>query len=452
MSTRNSEKELPSFSDNHVHRKDDNYHEDEDLEIYDHLPGYERESQRTPRKPIKTKDFLATLENRGKPWALLTLTADEPLSKNIPTFIEGSPVKGTVKLSMDRPEYIYSVYISIKGDYLIGNAYQAENFTFLDITHTLWSPAYGPPLNADDANHRSSTPFHTRKNSATLFNGPLKGEFSWPFAVNLPQTVVAPLHFGRREKGLFRLPHTFKDPGVRSTIVYTLTLTLKRHGILSVDDTLTTTFEYMPIIRPPPFPPLRQLAYQEGTPLLSPTADPDGWHSLPALEMKAKLLKSREVHVKCTVLDLLASPKAITVRVRRRIRDHVHTVNKVEYSGWRDSLDHSQRAVWWPVEGPEDSGRLRSLQGEIHLKPGMHPTTAIGAFRIEVCIPNFASLLFAFETAGVGFPNNQVVQEQRIEITTAFAPGPRPHSHTPAVYEPDTKLAPQSKEFSIGFY
>jgi hypothetical protein len=106
MSTTNLEKELPLYSNNHVH--DDH----EDLGIDDHFPRYE-ESEQTARKLIKTKDFLSTIENRGKPWALLTLTANESISKNIPTFFEGSPVKGTVKLSLDRPEYIYSVYLSV---------------------------------------------------------------------------------------------------------------------------------------------------------------------------------------------------------------------------------------------------------------------------------------------------------------------------------------------------
>ena len=49
--------------------------------------------------------------------------------------------------------------------------------------------------------------------------------------------MVAPLHFGHREMGTFQLPHTFTTPGIRATVVYTVTLTLKRHGILSVDDT-----------------------------------------------------------------------------------------------------------------------------------------------------------------------------------------------------------------------
>jgi hypothetical protein len=85
-------------------------------------------------------------------------------------------------------------------------------------------------------------------------------------------------------------------------------------------------------------------------------------------------------------LELLASPKAIIARVRRRIRDHVHPENHFESSVWRDSLDYSQRAVWWPSDPKGDSGTLRSLQGEIHLKPGMRPTTALGAFAIEVWI------------------------------------------------------------------
>jgi len=83
------------------------------LDIDNNLqPAYLRSPQ-VARKPIKTKDFLYTLLSRGKPWAILILTANESFSKNIPTFVEGSTVKGTVKLSLDRPEYIYSVYITV---------------------------------------------------------------------------------------------------------------------------------------------------------------------------------------------------------------------------------------------------------------------------------------------------------------------------------------------------
>ena len=89
-------------------------------------------------------------------------------------------------------------------------------------------------------------------------------------------------------------------------------------------------------------------------------------------------------------LKILASPQAITARVRRRIRDYVDPSNQTESFGWRDSLHHSQRAVWWPsTDG--NSGRHRSLQGEIHLKPGMSPTSALGAFKIEVWVSNLVT-------------------------------------------------------------
>jgi hypothetical protein len=82
------------------------------LDIDDNLqPGYSR-SQQAAGKPSKTKYFFYTIENRGKKWAILTLIANESF-KNVPTFFEGSAVKGVVKLSLDRPEYIYSVYISV---------------------------------------------------------------------------------------------------------------------------------------------------------------------------------------------------------------------------------------------------------------------------------------------------------------------------------------------------
>jgi len=64
----------------------------------------------------------------------------------------------------------------------------------------------------------------------------------------------------------------------------------------------------------------------------------------------------------------------------------------------------------------------------------------------------YSIVLFNFEAVGVDFLDSQALQEQPIEVVTAFGPGPRPKPHTPVSYEPDTKLAPQSKEISIGFY
>ncbi len=58
---------------------------------------------------------------------------------------------------------------------------------------------------------------------------------------------------------------------------------------------------YIPIMRPPVFPPLRLISYREGTPLLGPDIDPEGWHALAPVEIEGMLFKVRPVKVTCNV-------------------------------------------------------------------------------------------------------------------------------------------------------
>ena len=66
-------------------------------------------------------------------------------------------------------------------------------------------------------------------------------------------------------------------------------------------------FGFIPMTRPPPFPPLRRLAYQDESPLLGPTGDPDGWHSKDSIRIKARTLNNRHVQIDCTVSSFLES-------------------------------------------------------------------------------------------------------------------------------------------------
>lgn len=87
-------------------------------------------------------------------------------------------------------------------------------------------------------------------------------------------------------------------------------------------------------------------------------------------------------------LDLLSNPKAAVVRLRRRIKYHYNAEKTMESFAWKDAIDHSQLAVWWPsTEGAEDRhGRLRYVNGELHLRSDIKPTSAMASFRIEVRI------------------------------------------------------------------
>lgn len=46
---------------------------------------------------------------------------------------------------------------------------------------------------------------------------------------------------------------------------------------------------------------LRQLAYMEGTPLVGPDEDRDGWETLPAVHVRGTIFSSRKIGAVCTV-------------------------------------------------------------------------------------------------------------------------------------------------------
>lgn len=50
--------------------------------------------------------------------------------------------------------------------------------------------------------------------------------------------------------------------------------------------------------------PLRQLAYQENSPILGPEADPEGWHTVPSTWVKGNVFGKRSVSIHCTVSQI----------------------------------------------------------------------------------------------------------------------------------------------------
>lgn len=60
-------------------------------------------------------------------------------------------------------------------------------------------------------------------------------------------------------------------------------------------------FVFIPATRPDPPSRLRQLAYQENSPILGPEADPDGWKTASAIKIQGTLFSARDVEVICRV-------------------------------------------------------------------------------------------------------------------------------------------------------
>jgi len=59
------------------------------------------------------KEFYYELERNGKLFAVLTMIGDAAYSRHMATFLEGTPLKGRVRLTLDKPDTILSVVVSV---------------------------------------------------------------------------------------------------------------------------------------------------------------------------------------------------------------------------------------------------------------------------------------------------------------------------------------------------
>ncbi|KAJ7782336.1 hypothetical protein DFH07DRAFT_320702 [Mycena maculata] len=393
-----------------------------DLPIYTRRPtpppAAARVEQREPKK------FAFEIKNRGKTlWATLLVHGDPRLSKVIPTVLEGSNLEGSFALSLQSPDAIQAICIVIKGEIVKGTV-PLSRTAFLESKKLLWSSAEGDP----------QAPGNTGKNSTLK----LKGEYIWPFSIELPKTLS-------RDGKTFSLPHTFLDRLASFSIQYTAELRMVR-GKLRPDDRVMCTFGYFSMRQPGAPSMLRQLAYQENSPLLGPDVDPEGWHTQP-FSAKGTIFSSRMIDIKCMLslatplsytrsasipcaitlesndlqaLDLLSSPTTCFVYLERIMQENSE--------GWRDTHEPCGQAVFWPsTEGaPTDSSRRRQLMGEIHLKSNLQPSSAVFEFAVE-----YAVVVFPFQAAGFKPVENAPLLRQSVEITTRYAPGPRQKTHSP---------------------
>lgn len=64
---------------------------------------------------------------------------------------------------------------------------------------------------------------------------------------------------------------------------------------------LSTSLVYLPVTRAGAPSSLRQLAYNDGSALLGPDGDPDGWQVLPPVRITGTIFNTRETQIFCTV-------------------------------------------------------------------------------------------------------------------------------------------------------
>ncbi|KAF5326919.1 hypothetical protein D9619_004165 [Psilocybe cf. subviscida] len=435
--------------------------------IEDSLPDYAPRVARIPR-PVEEREFEYKVEKKkGESLASLKVVAPAAYSKNIPTFCGTGPVKGSVNLYLTEPDTITSVVVSVRGRFLPGRSdsgQSEEELRLFDISNTIWSK---------DADGAATSPLLSNKKK-------LSGTHTWPFSVNIPEKVqFITKSSSRGPPGNIEhnLPQTFNDRVVRASIRYEVVLRIGR-GKLKTNYKITCTFGYNPVIRPPPFPALKTIAYQGRTPLLEPTVDVDGWIPAKTVNVPGTLFNSRPVAIECQsplklflsaplvytrgsviplyvrmqssdqqALDLLATHKAIVVHLQRKIQHHLPMANLKNPEHYHTSMGRDVRdlveAVWWPARSQEQEGSTTDsrvhtvcLNGELHLKADLVPSTTFPVFRV-----NYNVILRPFDTPGfkAAKPDN-ILLEHPVDIVTSFAPGPRAVRSAPPGYDSGRSL------------
>ncbi|KAF7312540.1 hypothetical protein MIND_00267900 [Mycena indigotica] len=401
-------------------------------------PGY---SPSPSQRRLMTEHHF-TLASRGaSPWATLKLLSRSPNPHQLPTILEGDRLVGVLALDLAQSDSIVAVDIVAKGQVIPGQD-DKDPLNFLELKSVLWAKDRGDP-------HNSSLPAYK-----------LVGHYEWPFTIEIPSSISVPGYAGS-----FRLPQTFLERRFPTSVQYSLVVHITRSKF-RVNSRVQTIFNYIPATRPPSPSPLRQLAYQQGTQLQGPEADPAGWYQLPPLTIRGTAFNKRRVEATCQLsiakplsftrgsqipcmihlsstdwqaLDLLSAPRAIAVALRRRLRP-IQPASK--RSGMFDanadlSADPAENMVfasWWPVIEETANITHRRLEGEIPLPMTLKPSARIAHFAVEYSVELLPFKAIAF-TPSPETQGHQSLMRQQVEIVTMNASrSPPPRSYAPPQY------------------
>lgn len=101
-------------------------------------------------------------------------------------------------------------------------------------------------------------------------------------------------------------------------------------------------------------------------------------------------------------LDLLSTPSAPLVRLRRNTRDNYDAGGINDLSAWKgnkkkmadlkplpmmkfeDLVGYVNVASWWSTPSMSDDPNIRTLQGEVHIPPQSRPGAELGLYKYFV--------------------------------------------------------------------
>ncbi|KIJ67028.1 hypothetical protein HYDPIDRAFT_109020 [Hydnomerulius pinastri MD-312] len=404
------------------------------------LPGYSPPAPPPPHSAGSSSNTaqagsshsLSLEDSKAHKWLTLTVSNRAPDSGSLPCFVEGDTISGQVDLDVSKSESIKGITVKVTaGTTFVGQ----EEAVFLKMEKELWTPSMALPDGS----------------KVSKFD---KGKYTWPFALTLPTEVELQ---DQKTKKNFPLPATFTERASPGYLDYKLIVTVKR-GALRVNQTLTTNFAYIPLLRPEPPSPMIQKAFKENLPLVGPEGDPNGWHALPTVTIQGTIFESRSIEVACTLafaqpltyargsampvwltltggdeqaLDLLSSPKSIKLlMVRSLATGSDATSEDIERRTDNFFSENVARAVFWPPEDASAPGK-RILQGEVDVKRTFKPSTLFPKFTIR-----YHMEFQPFEAPGfvATAPKITPLLKQKVTVVCVGALGVTMRSHAPPEY------------------
>ncbi|PCH42080.1 hypothetical protein WOLCODRAFT_54320, partial [Wolfiporia cocos MD-104 SS10] len=299
-----------------------------------------------------------------------------------PFFVSGDKITGSVEVDLDIARNARGLSVAvIAGVTAVGQ----EEAVFLNVPQTLWD----------------NTTVSPRKSA---------GIRAWPFSIQLPSEVTINVKGGRASQK-FPLPPSFSERASPAYVEYRLIATVRR-GFLRANQTLIRSFVYLPTWRAEPPSLLRQVAYREGTPLIGPDHDSEGWEMPAPVVIIGSLFSTRQIELRCSLavarplsyakgtlipllltiqgedeqaIDLLATPAAVKIYLIRCRVLGTHATDQEESTVRSDHVfrDTVDTAYFWPSTDTASAGsRARTLRGELRIKSSLKPSFVFPGFSL----------------------------------------------------------------------
>lgn len=221
--------ELLSLDDTELPFEDD---DDEDSDPPTYSGPLSR--RRGGRSRTGRTEHTYTINNTNEhPWMTLKVKSWASSKNSLPVFIEGQSIEGIVELDLRKSDSINAINVTVCVPHLISTRLthlsftklvgrvefsRLEHKTFLTTSETVWDSSKGDP--------RSPTP------TPKPYTKKLQGTYSWPFTMNIPQKVYRTTKHAKALmlQPIEDLPPYFDGKGWRPSIIYELSLDVKRSG------------------------------------------------------------------------------------------------------------------------------------------------------------------------------------------------------------------------------